>query len=133
MITSNLLFFWMFFLGKQTSWQGKIAKIKLPCDHHTIRNLKQSKWTFLFCYLSPQPWHMGVSMLGVQLELLCLAYVTATGRQDLRCVLPTTAHGKDFSLTPEWGQRLNPYLHGYQQEFFFAVSQWELPWIIFCT
>ena len=37
-------------------------------------------------FLGPHPQHMEVPRLGVELELLQLAYTTATATQDLSCI-----------------------------------------------
>ena len=39
-----------------------------------------------FVFLGPYPWHMEVPRLGVESELLLLAYATATATPDLSCV-----------------------------------------------
>ena len=41
-----------------------------------------SVFFFLFVFLGPNPWHMKVPRLGVQLELKLLAYTTATAMPD---------------------------------------------------
>ena len=48
---------------------------------------------FYFCFLGPYLWHMEVPGLGVESELLLLAYTTATATQDLSHIsVCTTAH-----------------------------------------
>ena len=44
----------------------------------------------VFCFLGLHPWHLEVPRLGVQSELLLLAYATATATPDLSlfCDLP---------------------------------------------
>ena len=55
---------------------------------------------FIFCLFRPAPEHMEVPRLGAELELLPLAYTTATATPDLsRTVSYTIAHGNTGSLT----------------------------------
>ena len=54
---------------------------------------------FLFVFLGPYPRYMEVTSLGVESELLLLAYATATAMQDPSCVF-------DYSSRQRW--ILNP-------------------------
>ena len=55
---------------------------------------------FIFCFLGPNPQHMDVPRLGVELELQLPAYATAIAMSDpSRLCHYTTAHGNDGSLT----------------------------------
>ena len=40
----------------------------------------------LFIFLGPNPWHMEIPQLGVELKLQLLAYTTATAKRDLSFV-----------------------------------------------
>ena len=53
-------------------------------------NLEKSWVIFvLFIFLGPQPWHMEVPRLGVELELQLLAYTTATATKSELHLQPT--------------------------------------------
>ena len=59
-----------------------------------IFNSSSSFLSFFFSvFLGPHPWHMEVPRIGVQLELLPLAYATDTAMQDLShvCNLPNSS------------------------------------------
>ena len=47
-------------------------------------------YLFIFVFLGPHPWHMEVPRLGVESELLPLAYTTAKTMLDLKLHLRTT-------------------------------------------
>ena len=57
-------------------------------------------YLFLFCFLGPNPQHMEVPRLGVELELQLLAYITAIAmRIGAASATYTTAHSSARSST----------------------------------
>ena len=79
------------------------------------------KFFCFFVFLGPHPWHMEVPRLGVESELLLLAYTTATATQD-----PSHICDPHHSSQQRW--ILNPLSEARNR----ACNLMVPSWICFC-
>ena len=108
----------MVFLAKTTACN---VPFQVPLRSFTTCEEKNLSSFCLFVFLGPNPWHMEVSRLGVELELQLPAYTTAT-------VSPDPSHVYNLYHNSRQHQILNPLREARD----WTCSLMDTSWVCYC-